>query len=774
MEISYFTPGEPILPGPPLAPYRPTTPGGALAPYLEAYTQPGDLVIDLFCQSPALIHEAVRAGRRALGLNVNRALLLAASVGLTDVERRQVEAAFTRLANARKGTQTLQEHVQGLYRTTCPACGAATVAEALIWARDEDAPVAKRYRCVGCGDAGTAPADEADQAAAHFEPRGLSYWLLLDRAAPADAPYRDRMAALLDLYTPRNLSALNDLLLKSDALDLHPPVRRTLDALLLDTLDRATSLRPPDAPLSRPRRPRRPARYVEANVWQLFEHALQTWRETPLLPTPRAPTLDALLSHTPNLPISTHLLPLSARQAGRDLPPACAALIVADPPRPDLALWRLTALWSHWLWGRAAGAPLAPFLSRRWLSHDKFWRGVRGALRAVAPLLRPGGRLVALFADEDPAVLESLALAAAGAGYELTGWGARLPEMRLVWQVGAKTHSPAVSLVERPPIEADRLSRAVAERAADASLAALRARGTPTTWPALHSAIYADLAKSGLLPHAAALPEDVEPLALLSDSVRSALDGAPLRQISSSPAKGQTETHFWWLDQALESEAAAPLSDRVELAVAHILRDVLAVSEAELQRRVCAQFSGPQTPDAHLVRLCLFSYGDEHAPGHWRLRVEDDFEARVAETDAVIADLADLGRRLGFDVRLGIPSAGEWAVCWLDEAGHASYAFAVRTTAVLGDLSDSLSLEPDTTPCLALPGGRAVLVSYKLRRDPRLRQQVTQCGWQFLKFRHLRHLVREVTQKQLDRHAFRAALGLDPIVEQTQAQMSLW
>jgi DNA-directed RNA polymerase subunit M/transcription elongation factor TFIIS len=766
MEISYFTPGEPILPGPPLAPYRPTTPGGALAPYLEAYTQPGDLVIDLFCQGSALIHETVRAGRRALGLNVNRALLLAASVGLTDVERRQVEAAFTRLANARKGTQTLQEHVQGLYRTTCPACGAATVAEALIWARDEDAPVAKRYHCTGCDDAGTAPANEADRTAAHFEPRGLSYWLLLDRAAPADAPYRERMAALLDLYTPRNLSALNDLLLKSDALELSLPVRRTLDALLLDTLDQATSLRPPDAPLSRPRRPRRPARYVEANVWQLFEHALQTWRETTLLPTPRAPTLDALLSHTPNLPISTHLLPLSARQAGRDLPPACAALIVADPPRPDLTLWRLTALWSHWLWGRAAGAPLAPFLDRRWLSHDKFWRGVRGALRAVAPLLRPGGRLVALFADEDPTVLESLALAAAGAGYELTGWGARLPEMRLVWRVGAKTRSP--------PVEADRLSRAVAERAADASLEALRARGTPTTWPVLHSAIYADLAESGLLAHAAALPEDVESLALLSGSIRSALDGAPLRQISSSPARGQTETHFWWLDQALESEAAAPLSDRVELAVAHILRDVLAVSEAELQRRVCAHFPGPQTPSAHLVRLCLFSYGDEHAPGHWRLRVEDDFEARVAETDAVIADLADLGRRLGFDARLGIPSAGEWAVCWLDEAGRTSYAFAVRTTAVLGDLSHSLPLEPDTTPCLALPGGRAVLVSYKLRRDPRLRQQVARHDWQFLKFRHLRHLVREVAHQQLDRHAFRAALGLDPIVEQTQAQMSLW
>jgi len=171
----------------------------------------------------------------------------------------------------------------------------------------------------------------------------------------------------------------------------------------------------------------------------------------------------------------------------------------------------------------------------------------------------------------------------------------------------------------------------------------------------------------------------------------------------------------------------------------------------------------------------------------------------VAETDAVIADLSDLGRRLGFDVALGIPSAGEWAVRWLDEEGRVAYAFAVRTTAVLGEMlfappplepargelvepargelvepARGELVEPKTTPCLTLPGGRAVLVGHKLRHDPRLRQQVDRRGWQFLKFRHLRHMVQEAAEKQLDRYAFRAALGLDPIVEQTQAQMSLW
>lgn len=815
VEIGYFTPGPMVLPGPPLAPYRPATPVGALTPYLDAYTQPGDLVIDLFCKGPTFVHEAVQAGRRALGLNINRATLLAASLGLIAVERRAVEAAFTQLAETRKGSGTLQAHIEGLYRTTCAACGATTIADGFIWERDKGAPVEKRYHCMACGDADQAPvkalADEADRsAAASFKSRGLSYWLLLDRAAPGHASHRDRIASLLELYTPRNLSAVNDLLLKSDGLKLTLPVRLVLDTLLLDTLDWATSLRSPGSFNSRPRRLQRPARYVEENVWRLFERALKAWGVTTSRPVSHAPTLnDLLTSSEAEALASVHLAPLSSGQAARQLPPGCTALIVVDPPRPETVLWHLSALWCHWLWGVKAGAPLTPFLSHRWLDKDWLWRGLRGALKTVAPLLRPDGRLVCLFADENPVIMEALTLAAAAAGYELVGWGAQPPgETRLTWRIGkprAGTHVP---------VEVDSLSRAVAEKAVDMSLNVLRMRGEPVAWPLLHAAIYAGLAQSGLLDHAAILPDDVidthtslgmpmQPLSWLADTIRSALDGAPLRQVfpdRPKGIKGEAATPLWWLDATLEPEVSNPLSDRVELAVAETLRDLLAVTEADLQSRVCASFPGPQTPDARLTRLCLFSYGDEHAPGHWRLRSEDNAKARTAETDAVINDLASLGQRLGFEVALGVPAAGEWAVRWLDETGHVPYVFAVRTTAVLGDLLFNPPLLPlpdgrsetagafrstvaweegkhvdlETTPCLTLPGGRAVLVDYKLRHDPRLRQQADRCGWQFLKFRHLRHMVQEVAVKQLDRYAFQAALGLDPIVEREEAQLSLW
>jgi hypothetical protein len=800
MEVTYFSPGQVSQPGPPLAAYGPITITKVLGPYLDAYTRPGDLVIDLFCRDPATLYEIARYGRRALGLNVNQAILLAASIGLTAVDRHAVEAAFTQLAESKTGTATLQAHIEKMYRTACAYCGAVTIAEAFIWDRERDAPSEKRYHCSACSADSQAlieaPVNEADLAAAkRFESRGLTYWLLLDRAAPGNAPHRDRIASLLELYTPRNLAAINGLLLKSDGLSLAPPVRDAIDALLLDTLDQASSLRSVEAQTSRPRRLQRPARYVEANVWLLMERALRTWCELPIRPMSRTSDLDALLNWDEQGEPPVHIAPMSTGQASREMSPEEAALIVVDPPRPDTVLWHLSTLWCHWLWGAEAGAPLNHLLDRRWLDKNWLWRGLRGAFRAIAPLLRPDGRLVCAFADENPAILEALALAASGAGYELMGWGIRPSgNTRLVWRFGMPTTEPLRKLhPESPavPSETDALSRVVAEKTAQASLDTIRAHGEPLTWRTLHAAIYAQLARSGALARAAEDSDDVpDLLSWLSETIRSALDGAPLHQISAPTEEttGRAGSPMWWLTSSPDPQSVAPLSDRVELAVAEILRDLLAVTDAELDRRVCERFPGSETPDVRLIQLCLFSYGDEHAPGHWRLRAEDHKEVRVRETDAVIADLAALGQRLGFEAALGIVSAGEWAVRWVDETGHAHYVFAVRTTAVLGDLLFHSPLlqsgtelrqpsdaRPPTVPCLTLPGGRAALVSHKLRNDPRLQQQIARQGWQFLKFRHLRHLVKEVAAQQLDRYAFQAALGLDPIVEQQdEAQLSLW
>jgi hypothetical protein len=70
-----------------------------------------------------------------------------------------------------------------------------------------------------------------------------------------------------------------------------------------------------------------------------------------------------------------------------------------------------------------------------------------------------------------------------------------------------------------------------------------------------------------------------------------------------------------------------------------------------------------------------------------------------------------------------------------------------------------------------VPGGRAQLIALKLQRDPRLARAVEADKWQFIKFRHLRRLI---AKEELDRHALKTVLGLDPIAEQEAVQIPLF
>ncbi len=72
---------------------------------------------------------------------------------------------------------------------------------------------------------------------------------------------------------------------------------------------------------------------------------------------------------------------------------------------------------------------------------------------------------------------------------------------------------------------------------------------------------------------------------------------------------------------------------------------------------------------------------------------------------------------------------------------------------------------------VALPGGRAGLLDFKLRRCPPWRGRLAWTGWEFVKFRHLRQLA---GQPGLNVAAFRARIGLDPIITLPGQQLALF
>lgn len=740
----------------PLARYRPPELEEAAAAFIAHLTSPGDLVLDLFCRSAAFLRPAIRQGRRAIGVGVNPIGLLLAGLEAQPPDRpHTLTAAFTYLGDQPKGERPLRHHLTDLYRARCPTCQADGVAEWFVWDREAGYPYLKAVRCPRCDGVQEGPTDEEDIAAARrFDPKGPPYHYALGRVVPPEHPARERAAELVGLYTPRNLAALMDVTLRLEGLKIGRAARAGLRGVLLEALDRGSSLDPYGEARPRPRTLRPPARFLERNVWFLLERGLDqttTW----LLdrhPLPHAPDLTHLL--TESRP-AYFLHPSPARRVDRLLPPESVALVLADPPRPDGVFWALCALWSGWLWG---DVPLAramrPFLRRRRFDWEWHRRALQAALAAAATRLRPEGYLVLLFADPPPPLVSSACMAAAGAGYDLVGWGAD-PDAgcHLVWRwVGRRA----------APIDAETLVADLTAAAERRIRSCLQERAEPTSPLLLHTAVYAGLAEEGRLARALATvdhaPADaalLPPLALTAQAVETGLTRVPLRK--------DEDTGWVWLPTG-RGKAAEPLADRVETRTLEVLLSRPEWTTADLLGEIFAPFTGPLTPDLALVRACVESYA-RFADGVWRVREEDQPRRRAEEMRALEEALKALGRRLGFQVGTG----KGWRVRWR-EGRRDVYLFALSPTAALGPyLLRGRRIPGSAHPCLVFPGGRAELLAHKLRRDPRLARAAAEQGWHFIKFRHLRRLIAE----GLDRRLFETMLGLDPIVEQEGVQIPL-
>ncbi|MCC6189722.1 MAG: hypothetical protein IT318_11870 [Anaerolineales bacterium] len=165
-----------------------------------------------------------------------------------------------------------------------------------------------------------------------------------------------------------------------------------------------------------------------------------------------------------------------------------------------------------------------------------------------------------------------------------------------------------------------------------------------------------------------------------------------------------------------------------------------------------AAFPETVTPGRSLVFACVHSYAQRLGPDRWQLRAEDEPARRAVDLAEILAYLRALGVRQGFEVDQANPQT------WRD-AAQPVYVFAVLTSA---HLSTHLLGEPlaGRRRFLVLPGGRAGLAEFKLRRDPRLRPALSGGAWTIVKYRHIRRMAADA---RLTRATLEPALAADPL-----------
>lgn len=759
----HFVPGLSHPPHGLLARYLPPLAEGIAAEYTRRYSQPGDLVFDPFGQSPQLALEAALIGRRVVIANFNPVARFAMRLAFDPIPETALRAALTKLGDLRKDGEHLESHLQSFYRSTCPDCGTPVSADYFEWDKERGEPIAKVFFCPTDHAMLGRPADAADVAAAkRFPAKSLSYHWALDRAAPPGDPDREHAAEALAAYTPRALHGIVVLLNKLESLDAGAADRRALEAMLLAAFDESASIWPPAAEArGRPRTIHPPARFREFNLWRALENAVGQLAgpggAVTLCP------LDELVSQPGKAALC--LFDGPAREALKALPAGSVRLAVSALPRPNPALWALSALWATWLWGRPAAGPVKTVARHRRSDFEWHEHSLRRSLQAMRPSLAAGARLIGLMPEAEGGFVESALAAADAADFVLADWAYRSDpaELQVVWDAGGR----APGSDGAGGGSAEEIAKTIRETALEASRAILLGRGEPARWATLHAGIWAALAGRRLLKIAAEAEPD-HPIPLVADVIAQGHLSVPGFVRFGAKREADLAEGLWWLSDPAGAEE--PLADRVEREVARRLATGSATEAPEVEAAVCREFSGVHVPGRRLLLACLSSYGESPEAGLWKLRAEDAPEARTADREAMIDALYSLGARLGYGVEAGEGGTVDWR-----ESGRSVYAFVVLTTAAIGALLTGpaprfAAGQIAERPCVVFPGGRAGLCAFRLRRDPRLKAAAEAHGWAFLKFRHVRRMAAE---HGLDRAAFAAMLNLDPIVEKAAAQIPL-
>jgi hypothetical protein len=511
----------------------------------------------------------------------------------------------------------------------------------------------------------------------------LHYQQLRDRFPVLDGR-TELVEELLDLYTPRNLYALQTIANKIDSEFRDPPLaavfRLALAACLLPGSrlngypGRVASLRIGNGhvrqPASRHQR--------EVNVWRLFEAAVRDVRTAiaALGRDRRQARFAADLDELGGVG-AANVLWIRCRPAvvGQYLPPAGVDLVLGSvPPPASVDELSFEYLATAWLIGREAAETLRLepiFGTSQGRGEGAEATVLRHALASAGGALKPDGWLNVILEGADPDRMLAVAVGGAAAGLELvdvihreslrSGDGATLhfhkpsPEERLRDAVGPRPlqlGSDDGHLTY--PELADAISRA--------ATALLRDRGEPAGLTRLTAAFLLELQRTGLLPRVAASrpsnahepaadeasapePEGGERLdrggaALLSTLLREELwreDHPELVRL------GDGDRPSWWLRVPELDEA--PLADRVEWATFSILTTAGRLDEHAFLERIYALFPGLSSPDEELARACLAGYAAIGEKG--MLRSEEELTARQEDHARVIGTLVDYGHRLG-------------------------------------------------------------------------------------------------------------------------------
>ncbi len=717
-----------------LPPYYP----GSMSGWLQRFAPPGSFVLEPFGQDPFVILELARAGYRVMVSANNPIPAFILEVMATAPSAEEISEAVHTLAEIPSAEGLLlEEQINTYFQFDCPNPECQQLDEKpkllvdyLVWAENAAEPELAFGNCPHCGK--QAEYQLTAEMLASKEPLpalGVLKARLLELAANPGDPLRELMADVISFYPHRSLASLQAMLSRIDNPAISPRQRTLLRALILSTADRVNQLWTHPGGRSRPRQLLRPPLFQELNPWQALLAAQKVWSKTeqavPLREWPAQPPQLGGIS----------LFRGRLRELDPPIAPDLVDVVITSLPRRNQAWWNLSGLWSSWLWGREGSATLRNSLLKQ--RYDWTWHStaLQKVLVQLGKLLQPNVPVLLQVTELDPMFTMAGLLAAQNAGLSLNQIAANgeMSVLQTAWRLGRPQKRTA---------QGTSFSRAVKKAAVEF----LQKYGEPATYLRLFCATFVTLLTEGLLEDR---PASGESLNDLQEVIDQALTDPGLFS-RFNPGMTADTGLYWLVDTSNTSQTAA---DRAERALLNALQNQPLLSMKDALAAINLKLPGLQNIEMELIQAILESYADP-TPDYkaWSLRAFEATRERQKDLRTIYDLIESLANRLGMRRELRTDS-----IAWLSQDGTPVFTFFPIITT---EFSDLLIRHQDLpgTKLIVLPGSRANLAAFKLRRDPHLQSLKTE-DWSIVKFRQLRNLS---DNPLLNRDLFASQITGDP------------
>ena len=731
---------------PPMERYLPILPKGIIHSWVTENNQANSLLLDPLGAHPQLPIEAAQSGARIMVARNNPILWLLLETFAAAPSSEVLEKVQSKLLITRRGDETIEDHLRSVYATPCAGCGQMIQPVGYIWEKGSTQPVSRVYTCPHCGDEGEREISEYDlQNLQDLGNLGLHRARALQRVLQGGEYEQESIDAALDCYLPRALYICMTLVNRLERMELDKNEMRLLQAMLLLVFDDATSL------WHWPLRDQHyfqlsiPSRFLEKNLWLSLENAHNRLAQTgPAVP----------VSYWPNLPPASGGICLYQRRLAEkeDLfQKGQLQGIVSIFPRPNQAFWTFSAMWSGWLWGRQAVAPMRSALARRRYDWRWFAQALEAALKDLPEVIQADIQLFGLLSQAAPNHLLGLLTGANAAGFRLHGYALTQADelIQCVWRPNGSHIAPKNSLQSQ-------------------IRTFLETRGEPCGFQQIINECLAQKAMNGNLPIDINSMEETYFSAFQQQINDILADPHFAQSFQATP----TSSVQWWLKS--DRAASQPLSERMEVALYKLLLAQPEIHLGDLTRQICQEFPGSLTPERETFLLCLQSYAEEEAthPGQYQLRDCEVLDARQQDISEMVEILQACGKRLGFNVsvkRESPPShpsenqktgaqgmfsfdqpeslnqinvvmpTNKTQVFWETEDHQLVYEYQILIACELSKYLFTQNSDARHKRVLVFPGSRSRWLYHRMQQDIRL-SKALEADNHLLKFRYLRWL----------------------------------